>query len=143
MMHYSCLSLYKSQNFENRSKLMLSDDLDINNFSCPLCKKYSNTLIPPVKEMENLDAITFQGIKDQDKEQLLSNMLLDLFNIMSEKSVPKALHKEILIKDIPIKKADFIKKGVWFVNHCLQLTDVKGLSWTLKEKPKIKTFIHT
>jgi hypothetical protein len=116
-MHYNCLSLYKSQNFENRSNLMLSDDLDINNFSCPLCKKYSNTLIPPVKEMESLDTQTFLTINELNSDQSLSNMLLDLFNIMCEKSMPKKFHKDVLITDIPFKQTEFLKKGVCLVNH--------------------------
>ena len=120
MIHFDCLSGFKLQNFQNRSMTLLIEDYDINDFPCPFCRHYSNTIIPPRREVENLiQEISSKSISFE-KYDHLTRMMTDFTDILTERT-----------------KSD--NKTNMYINHCIQLADIKGLSWTLLEKPKLKS----
>jgi hypothetical protein len=86
MIHYDCLNEFKSQNMQNRARTLLIEDMGINEFTCPYCGQYSNTIVPPHKEM---DILAEESIHVLNKESMISddliNMMLDLINIYRER----------------------------------------------------------
>mmetsp|Transcript_27503 Transcript_27503/g.27382 ORF Transcript_27503/g.27382 Transcript_27503/m.27382 type:complete len:100 (+) Transcript_27503:580-879(+) len=85
MIHYDCLKTFKSKNFETRASFMTNDDLDINNFQCPLCKMHSNCILPPAEEIMKIEPEELSEITEDDPEKNLLNIYLDLVNIMNHK----------------------------------------------------------
>lgn len=117
MIHYECLNSYKTQNFESRQRMLLIEDLSINEFSCPLCKHYSNTIIPPVKELERFVQSSMSELDNDKIGSSFVNMLLDLINIIREKSVEESEKKDILLKDLVTQKLSVVEAITKFVTH--------------------------
>lgn len=88
MMHYECLNTFKMQNYQNRSRTLLIEDFEINEFSCPLCKSYSNTILPPFKELLNMnvkdlsfaDYMSHEESKSESKKDSKFKKLLQMMN---------------------------------------------------------------
>lgn len=140
LIHYDCLNSYKIQNSANRAHTLLIEDFNLNEFSCPLCKHYSNTIIPPNKEVRNLvETSTLKSLPKDQKNEVLA-MLLDFINIANEKH-QEDRKKDILIVDIKDKKPQIVETITNLINHCVQLTDVKSLSWILSEAPKLRSIL--
>ena len=157
LIHYDWLNKYKEQNMRNRMRVMMIEDFDINEFPCPLCKYYSNTLIPPEKELEDLINDESIEILNESSKGSLEFLLIDVINMIKIKSKANTEKGKqicnnlilidkiwsILPKDLPKIREEIIGVYLWnYINHMIQMIDTKGLSWVLEEKSKIKTLMH-
>ena len=72
------------------------------------------------------------------KSSVLS-MGLDFMNMIIK--VQDGKQEDILPVDLENKKAVLMKAVINYINHSIQLTDVKSLSWILSEKDKIRSLL--
>jgi hypothetical protein len=98
---------------------MTTDDLDINNFQCPLCKTHSNCIIPPLQQVEALTIEEVRDISSKDPHQNLLNMYLDMINAMNRKIVGEleTAPKDILVCDLPTCSDEIISITRKYINH--------------------------
>lgn len=69
-------------------------------------------------------------------------MYLDIANAVNNKRYNLNMKEEIiLINDISKSSDIFLNISRQCINHCIQLTEVKGLSWILNENSKLRTFL--